>query len=134
MRNIVNALLVRNRTILMVRRSSHRRAYPNRWSFPGGHVEVGETVADALKRELTEEIGISPIDYRLINSIRDPNATHEDVIYHMHVVTAWAGGEPRLMDREHIELRWLSKQEALGITDLALEEYRTLIEGLFGTP
>ena len=44
MRNIVNALLLHEDKILLARRSQHRKAYPDRWSFPGGHVETGETI------------------------------------------------------------------------------------------
>lgn len=44
MRNIVNALLLREGKVLLARRSRHRKAYPDLWSFPGGHVEGDETL------------------------------------------------------------------------------------------
>ncbi len=129
MRTIVNGLLVRHRTLLMMKRAPQRRAYPDRWSFPGGHLEEGETAVDGLKRELAEEIGIALSDHRFLGSICDPNARDEDVVYHLYVVTGWAG-EPRILDDEHSEMRWLSKREALDLDDLALVEYRALIERL----
>ena len=30
----------------------------NRWTVPGGHIELGETVEETLKREIKEEIGL----------------------------------------------------------------------------
>ncbi|UYN97043.1 MAG: NUDIX domain-containing protein [Enhydrobacter sp.] len=44
MRIVVNAVLVRGRELLMAKRSPKRRTYPGLWSFPGGHVEGGETL------------------------------------------------------------------------------------------
>jgi 8-oxo-dGTP diphosphatase len=41
------------------------------WAFPGGHLEVGETIEDCAKRELKEETGIEPTKIKLIGIIND---------------------------------------------------------------
>lgn len=128
-RTIVNAILVRNGTLLLARRSVHRKAYPGSWSFAGGHVEPGETLGAALVREVGEEIGLVPTAFRPIGTIVDPNATPDDpVIYHLYVVEAWTGGEPVALGDEHSELRWFDPEAAIGLPDLALDDYRDVIE------
>ena len=125
-RNIVNALLVRENKVLLARRSPGRKAYPDLWSFPGGHVEQDETLEQALVREAREEIGVVPIRYAALARIPDPNAP---ATYHMYVVTHWEG-EPTILDNEHSELRWFPPADAQQLADLALEKYRPLLEKL----
>lgn len=127
MRRIVNALLLRDGHVLLARRSPTRRAYPDRWSFPGGHVEAGETFEQALGRELQEEIGVCPQTYRLVDAIADPEAM--ETTYHLYVVTAWTG-EPLIRDHEHTALTWFTLGSAAALDDLALEAYRPLFRRL----
>ena len=129
MRNIVNALFIRQQKILLARRSPRRKASPDLWSFPGGHVEAHENFPDALRRELREEVGVTLIEFRFIRSITDPNtATDDPATYHMYAVTAWEGDEPKILDDEHSELRWFTFEDAASLPDLALDEYRNLLQ------
>lgn len=43
--------------IFIQRRSPERRLFPNCWDIVGGHLEPGEEIDDALRREVTEETG-----------------------------------------------------------------------------
>ncbi len=55
---VVAAVLHRDDCVLLCHRAPERRWYPDVWDFPGGHVEDGERPEQALRRELTEEIGV----------------------------------------------------------------------------
>ena len=126
--NIVNALLLQRGKVLLAKRSVGRKTYPGCWSFPGGHVEKGETLNDALARELHEEVGLIPRVYKRIGSVAEPNPDADgQVIYHMYVVTAWEGGEPRIVGDEHSELRWFMIEAASALEDLALPEYVAIL-------
>jgi ADP-ribose pyrophosphatase YjhB (NUDIX family) len=50
----VRLLYIHNDKILLVKHS-----YSNQWYLPGGQVKVNESIEDALKREITEELGVA---------------------------------------------------------------------------
>jgi 8-oxo-dGTP diphosphatase len=52
----VGGIAVRDGALLLVRRGNAPEA--GRWTIPGGRVEVGETLAEAVERELLEETGL----------------------------------------------------------------------------
>ena len=57
MTEVVAAILEREEKILICRRRADQ-SHPLQWEFPGGKVEPEETPAQALARELNEELGI----------------------------------------------------------------------------
>jgi 8-oxo-dGTP diphosphatase len=55
----VGAVIVdANGRLFLARRGPKAKNERGLWEFPGGSVEFGETLADALKREMREEYGI----------------------------------------------------------------------------
>ncbi|GHA08029.1 8-oxo-dGTP diphosphatase MutT [Oceanisphaera arctica] len=75
----------------------------NKWEFPGGKVEAGETVAQALARELQEEIGIRVTDCRPFMRI-EHDYGDKQVILDIRKVTGFSG-EPHGLEGQ--PSRWV---------------------------
>jgi 8-oxo-dGTP diphosphatase len=54
---VVAAILVRDSRLLICQRRRDK-TFPLKWEFPGGKVEAGESLTDALTREILEELGV----------------------------------------------------------------------------
>jgi len=78
------------------------KPYAGWWEFPGGKLEPGESVEQALARELREELGIELRESRpwVVREYRYP---HAHVRLHFQRIVAW-DGEPR--GREGQSLAW----------------------------
>jgi 8-oxo-dGTP diphosphatase len=114
MRICAGGLLVRQGRILLARRSADRSFYPGEWDVIGGHCERDEAPADALVREIREEIGVTARAFDEIAVLPEPQPIeHGEAQYHIFIVTAWDGGQPRLRGPEHSALRWLTPERAL---------------------
>lgn len=131
LRQYACAILLRDGNILLGKRAYHRKAYPGRWDVIGGKVEDGETVDEALHRELGEEIGIVPTSYDLLCSLADNGGqARGEAVYHIHLVDKWIGGEPSLVNDEHTSLSWFQIDDACALQDLALAEYVALFRSI----
>lgn len=91
------------------RRSPDRKVFPHCWDVVGGHVEPGESLLDALTREISEETGwtlTAVLDevYRLVWTPEDGIERHE-VDYLVRVQGDLAA--PELEHGKHTESMWV---------------------------
>ncbi|WP_434710121.1 NUDIX domain-containing protein [Rhizobium sp. YTUHZ045] len=118
MPEIAMGALSRNGMLLLARRNSGRRIYPDRWSLPGGHIEDGEDAETAMRRELMEEISITPERWRLAAKFVSQAPPEASATFHVYHVDQWQG-LPQLVGDEHTELRWFTPSEITSETELA---------------
>lgn len=127
------AIIHKNGKYLIVRRSLNKKAFPGRWTVPGGGLEVSDyintpkTTSDAwyyavensLKKEIREEAGleVKNIKYLLnLVFIRPDNVPVVTLSYYCD----WKSGEVKL-NEENIDYKWITSGE--------IKDY-DLIEGI----
>ena len=115
--HVVAGAIVGPTGVLLVHRRSDRLYHPDCWDLPGGHVEPGEDPADALARELREELGVmatitGPAHSRYREDENSPNGLDLRV----WIVSAWSGDPRNLAADEHDELRWVGPGEWASMT------------------
>jgi len=92
-RNLVQVavgVLVRGDDSFLLTSRPEGKAYAGFWEFPGGKLELDETVEQALRRELQEEIGITIQDCTLWKTERI-DYPHALVQLNFCKVTQWTG-------------------------------------------
>ncbi|MDA8045553.1 MAG: NUDIX domain-containing protein [Actinomycetota bacterium] len=111
----VGALAVVEQAILMVRRG--RGPAQGTWAVPGGRVEAGETLAEAVVRELAEETGLDGVCESLVGWAERIGPDYHYVIMDFRV-TLLSDAEPVAGD-DAAEARWVPLVE---VADLALAD------------
>lgn len=95
---------------------------PNRgsWGFPGGHVELGETLTEAALRELHEETSVTADAFEVLPPVDviDKDAEGQVQMHYVlgAVLCAYRAGEPTPLD-DAADARWIAVDgiEALGL-------------------
>ena len=120
-RVVAAALFDRERRVLIAERPRDK-PLAGRWEFPGGKVAPGESDAQALERELEEELGVRMISGRAVMELAHHYADRR-VELSMWIVEDFRG-EPRGLDGQ--SLKWV-RTDQLAAEDI-LEADRPFIE------
>ncbi len=111
------AVVVRNNKILL----TLRRTYPFGLELPGGHVEYGETLEEALRREVFEEVGIKVSGQTLLVQIEQPVSYcryGSDIEEWTLFSVEYSDGEPFVNNSESEAVRWVDV-DRIPVKDLA---------------
>ena len=100
--DVAVAVLIRSDGAALLAQRPETKVYAGYWEFPGGKIEPGEPVREALRREIREELGIE-IERAYPWITRVFVYPHAKVRLHFYRVYAWRG-EPRAV--EHQAIAW----------------------------
>jgi 8-oxo-dGTP pyrophosphatase MutT (NUDIX family) len=80
--------------------------HPDSWGLPGGKLEAGETLIDAMNRECVEELGSMP-DYLRLVPIEKFTSTDGGFVYHTFFCSV-ANEFSVVLNDEHIGWAWIT--------------------------
>ena len=123
----VAGIVVRGKELLLVQRG--KEPAKGKWGIPGGVVEVGETIEEALVREVREETGCECTPVKHLTTF-DSIRRDDDGRVHWHYVLfeylcRYDSGEPHAND-DAAEARWVPLDD-LDCVDI-MESTRSFIE------
>ena len=102
--SVVAAVVQRNGHYLICRRPAGKR-HGGLWEFPGGKLQNGESLEDGIRRELAEELRVSPVRIgQMRGEIPDPDS--QFVVTFVDVEIA---GNP--VSTEHEAIAWVAARD-----------------------
>ena len=94
--NVAVGILMRDNGDVLLGQRPESKPYAGYWEFPGGKVEEYESIADALRREFVEELGITVVSAEPWCCVEHVYP-HAHVRLHFYISREWQG-EPQSLE------------------------------------
>jgi ADP-ribose pyrophosphatase YjhB (NUDIX family) len=123
----VGGVVVRHGQVLLIRRG--KPPLYGRWVVPGGTVELGETLEEALVREMEEETGLRVEPIELLTVFDRIERDGDRVVYHYVIVDylcRWSSGAAKAAS-DALDVAWASPAD-LARFDLPAKALEVVLE------
>jgi 8-oxo-dGTP diphosphatase len=110
---VVAAIICFEDKYLCLQRGSSKLKYiSEKYEFPGGKIEAGESQSDAIVREINEELHLTLTEPEFLMTVEHQ---YPDFFITMHAFLCHFASEPTPVLTEHIDAKWLSKGDLLSL-------------------
>lgn len=106
-----HALIQKDGRFLATRRSAVNDYKPGEWDVPGGTVHAGETMEQALVREVLEETGLEVSIVRPLAIYSNTGSLPEKQYFQATYLCQYVSGDVKLNPEEHDAHEWVSLEE-----------------------
>lgn len=126
---VVCALIIHENGKFLACQRGNQSTLPDKWEFPGGKIEPGESKEDALKRELWEELEVRISIQKPLDTVNHQYPDF-DIALSPFICKITSPQPPKPL--EHKEIRWVTFSEASCLdwadADLPIiEQYKILL-------
>lgn len=98
------AAFVKNGRILLEKRKNSEDNYAGFWALPGGHKKTGESLAQTLRREMREELGVKIQKAEFLGKFKDIDPTSKKIYQHnAFLCLKWKGKIEKTREEERVK-------------------------------
>ena len=122
MKETACGIFVKGNKILFGKRFDDEDVYAGFWDIPSGHLEKGETVEQALEREMMEEVGVKIEEIEHAFDIQEIDPTSKNLyLHHCFFIQKWDGDIRNMGEFERID--WFTFDELRKMKSTLSMEY-----------
>lgn len=106
-----HALIVKEGKYLLTKRALVNLYHPGKYDLPGGTLHPGETLEQALLREVKEETQLEIQIEKLFSIYNNLDSYPQWQVFQVIYLCRHVSGEVKLNPKEHSEFHWVEKEE-----------------------
>ena len=128
---LVGGIVHHDGKILLLKRLNTKKFFSSNWEMPGGKLDSGESLVEAVIRETKEETGLDAGVSKVYNTWIDMienNGTTEHIVEIDFILDVKNVSRVILSEKEHSEFKWVTKNE---LPSLMTQQMRSTLELAF---